>query len=253
MPTAGEDMAELEAWALQRDWFYRYKLPSGAHTDGPIPEITRLHDSRRQSMVAVLERRFGDQLPQIDCIDIASHEGFFSFELARRTRSVRGIDVRPDSVEAATRMARLQGLPNASFVQGDILDVRPSEFGPADFVLLYGLIYHTEEPLRMLRIAGELARDTLLVETQITGFELSGSLEWGHYKSLKPIEGWFALTADDSHREGGTTAMTLIPSTNAVIYALRNLGFRQCELIPAPVDEPEQLARGKRAVIVAHR
>jgi tRNA (mo5U34)-methyltransferase len=247
------DLAALEQWALGREWFYRYQLPSGAVTPGPIEPILRLHEARRDMMLSVLAERFGDRLSQIDCIDLASHEGFFSFELARRTQSVRGVDVRGDSVEAARKMAVLQGLTNTEFVTRDVNDLSVASFAPADFVLLYGLIYHTEDPVRVLRIASELTRDTLLIETQVTGLELGGGVEWGHYKAHKPIEGMFVVIADDQHREGGTTGIALIPSVSALRFILGRMGFAKVQVIAPPVDEPEQLARGHRVVIAAHR
>jgi tRNA (mo5U34)-methyltransferase len=253
MTTDTDDLASLEAWALSRDWFYRYQLPSGAVTPGPVDLILTLHDARRDMMLRALSERFGDRLSTTDCLDLASHEGFFSFELARRTRSVRGVDVRADSVEAARRMAILQGLTNVEFLHADVRDLTVERVGAADVVLLYGLLYHTEDPIRILRIASELTRDTLLIESQVTALELGGDVEWGHYKSRKTIEGLFYLVADDHHREGGTTAMALIPSVSALRFALGHLGFPNVRVIPPPSDEPEQLARGRRAVIVAHR
>jgi tRNA (mo5U34)-methyltransferase len=247
------DLLSLEAWALARDWFYRYQLPSGAFTPGPSDLILRLHDARRDMLLHVLSERFGARLPEIDCIDLASHEGFFSFELARRTRSVRGVDVREDSVAAARNMAVLQGLENVEFFAADVRNLTKQSFAPADVVLLYGLIYHTEDPIRILRTAAELARDTLVIESQVTALELTGDVEWGHYKSRKRIEGLFYVVADDHHREGGTTPIALIPSVEALRFTLGHLGFPNVRVVTPPEDEPEQLARGRRAVIVAHR
>jgi len=253
LDTNPQNLEALEKWALTRDWFYRYQLPSGAITPGPVDEILRLHEARRDTMLSVLSDRFGDRLSQIDCIDLASHEGFFSFELARRTRSVRGVDVRSDSVEAARKMAILQGVTNTDFVTRNVYDLSVASFPPADFVLLYGLIYHTEDPVRVLRTASELARDTLLIETQVAALELGGDVEWGHYKSRKPIEGIFVVIADDHHREGGTTGIALIPSVSALRFVLGQMGFATVHLIAPPADEPEQLARGRRVIIAAHR
>ena len=253
MTSDNQTLADLEAWAGAREWFYRYRLPSGAYTDGPSPDVWRLHEVRRDMMLEVLDGRFGARLRDIECIDLASHEGFFSFELARRTRSVRGVDVRADSVDAARRMAILQDLSNVAFTVADVRSLDDRRFAPADFVLLYGLLYHTEDPIRVLRTAASLTRDTLLIETQTTDLELRGHVEWGHYQWRRPIEGVFYVVEDDEHREGGTSGVALIPSVSALTFVLSRLGFASVRTVPPPADSPEQLARGKRVVVVAHR
>ena len=166
---------------------------------------------------------------------------------------MRGFDVNGESVEAARRMLEIQGVSNGRFEAIDVRDVDAAAVGTAEFVLLYGLLYHAEDPMRMLRLAASLTADTLLIETQVTGFDIKGSIEWGTYQSRKPVLGLFALIDDDHNREGGNTGLALVPSVDAVRSALLRLGFIRADLVTDFNAETEQLRRGQRVIIAAHR
>lgn len=246
-----DDQAQLLDWVRARRWFYEFVLPDGSVTDcDAMEEVRALHRMRRDAMKSVCADVFGAGLANADAIDLASHEGWFALELARTVRSVRGYDVNPASVEAAQRMARLQGVTNVAFTHCDIRSLDGAAAAPADAVLMYGLLYHVEDPLRFLRIAAGLARRLLLIETQVTGVELEMDVEFGYHRWMRPVHGMFALIDDDDNREGGNTGLALIPSTRALNHCLDRLGFSRVEVFPVPADGPEQLAR-KRRVIVA--
>lgn len=246
--------AKTLAWAKNRVWFYGFGLPDGSVTaTNTTQEVARLHEARRRAMVAVLDRRFGSRLSRIDAIDLASHEGWFSLDLAKRVRAVRGFDVNPESVAAARNMSELLRIENVSFEISDVRDIQTDEVQPASFVLLYGLLYHAEDPIRMLRIAAALTTDTLLIETQVAPWEFTGSVEWGSSESRKPVLGWFALIDDDDNREGGNTGLALVPSIEAIRQALLRLGFARADVVTDFNGDAEQMRRGQRAVIAGFR
>jgi ubiquinone/menaquinone biosynthesis C-methylase UbiE len=250
MDLMADDQSKLLDWARARSWFYEFDLPGGGVTPcDALEEVRAFHRVRRYVMVRVFSDIFGDRLASVDAIDLASHEGWFSLELAKRMRHVRGFDVNPESLDAAQRMARLQGIENVSYMLGDIrhLDEQPIE--PADAVLMYGLLYHVEDPLRFLRIASRLARRAVLIETQVTGVELEMDVEFGMYRWMRPVYGTFVLIDDDNNREGGNTGLAMIPSTAALRHCLTRLGFSNVYTISIPADGPEQLARRRRIII----
>lgn len=244
----------LRQSVLERTWFYRFRLPDGAVTrTDSNQEVLNLHEARRRAMLHVLDLRFPERVREIDAIDLASHEGWFSLELAKRVRRVRGYDINPASVEAAQRVCALFPVANLEFAIADVRAMQAPGTPPAEFVLLFGLLYHVEDPFRILRIAASLATDTLLIETQLTGWDISGAVEFGSYEWRKPILGWFALVDDDHNREGGTTGVALIPSLEAVRQSLLRLGFVRVQVIDAFNAGAEQLRRGQRAIIAAFR
>ena len=248
------DRAELLSWVRSRRWFYEFPLPDGGATDcDAMEEVRALHRSRRDAMRMVLTDVFGDELSAAEAIDLASHEGWFSLELASRMRAVRGYDVNLESVEAARRMAALQGVANVAFTHCDIRDLERERVEPADAVLMYGLLYHVEDPIRILRIASDLARRVVLIETQVTGVELEMDVEFGHHRWMRPVHGIFALIDDDDNREGGNTGLAMIPSPQALKHCLSRFGFSRVQTVPISLDGPEQLARKRRVIIAGIR
>jgi hypothetical protein len=241
------------AQVASRRWFYEFDLPWGGRTPSPGPETVHLHETRMAMMCEVIKARFGDRLGDIECLDLACHEGWFSFELGRLTRSVRGIDSSSYNIAGAQLIKRAQDHDNVTFIETDMLELEPSSTKPADFVLLYGLMYHLEDPMRALRVASSLCRDTLLIETQLPGLELTGKIEWGRHDSFRDIRGIFYLVDDQDNYEGGPTDMALVPSLAALRWALSRMGFARVELVPPPAGGAEQLVRGSRGVIAAYR
>lgn len=242
-------MADLTA-IKERVRFYEFELPDGSFTRSDIPEEVRAVHSTRRDM---LRRVLRDHVPDaagLTALDLASHEGFFSVELARHFRSVHGIEVRPESLAAAQQITRALGVRNVSFTQGDL---QKMEFDPkhqADFVLLYGLLYHVENPIHVLRLASSLARRDILVETQVFPYEITGPLEDGHYAWQREVHGVFSLSVDyAARREGGSTDIALVPSLNALVFLLRNFGFTETRVIAAEPHEYEQFRRRSRVVV----
>src|SRR6476660_5601097 len=95
---------DLEETALAQKWFYRFTLPSGRTTELYIPDdVELIHQTRREMMLQALDPVFaapGD----LTAIDFASHQGFFSFELARRCRQVLGLEYQQRHVDSANLM-----------------------------------------------------------------------------------------------------------------------------------------------------
>src|SRR6476469_9483109 len=96
---------DLEQHILARKWFYRYQLPSGAWTSLYIPDdVAQIHETRLVMMWSALSSFFEQAGNSLTAIDIASHQGFFSIELARRCRHVLGLEYQQRHVEAANLM-----------------------------------------------------------------------------------------------------------------------------------------------------
>jgi tRNA (mo5U34)-methyltransferase len=240
--------------AKQRVWFYEFELPDGSRTRTDIPaEISHIHTSRRDKLRKVLERKVPNAA-ELTAIDFASHEGYFALELARHFRTVLGLEFRNESIEASRLMTDLLGVTNLSFRQADLQRMEYDPTLQADFVLIYGLIYHLENPIHVLRLASALARRHVLIETQVFPYDLSGRIENGHFMSQREAHGVFSLSADASEtREGGSTDLALVPSLNALLFILRRLGFPEIEVIRPDTDDYEQFRRGSRVIIYAGR
>ena len=233
-----------------RTWFYEFELPDGTRTSSHLPEpVKPIHTSRRDKLLRIIRDRV-DHPSELSAIDFSSHQGYYSIELARHFKSVRGYEFRPSSIDAARLITDVLGIGNIEYIQSDL---QKMEFDPrlsADFILVYGLIYHLENPIHTIRLASQLCRKHILIETQVFPFDVSGNLEDGHYTTMRRAEGVFALVPDNAqHRQGGSTDIALVPSLNGLVFLLRTFGFSEISVVPAGIDDYEQFRRGTRVVV----
>ncbi len=247
-------MVSLEEEILAREWFYEFTLPSGAVTrTNFVGDQGNIHPTRLRMMWQVVEPFFGDRLAGVTALDIASHEGYFAYHLARRCRSVLGLEVNPASIAAAKQIRDLYGLSNLEFMQVDLNDFTHSMIQPADLVLAFGIIYHLENPVGVLRRLRSLTRELLLIETQTTMLELSGAIDWGAHWAQNQLDGVFGILAGSpGARDGGTSDIVLVPSREGLLWILRQLGFNRVEVIPPPTDAYQQLLMGRRIMVAAY-
>ena len=243
-----DDMAAIKA----RRWFYEFELPDGSVTESYLgPSFRPIHQALRARLRQVIAERVANPRG-LTAIDLACHEGFFTVELARHFRHVRGVDVRLENIDGARLIARALGLSNATFDVADVLTLPTDEHFKADLVTMFGLIYHLENPLQAIRTAAALTRRHLVIETQVFPYDLTGRIEDGGFHQQRNVQGVFALVPDyPEHREGGATGFALVPSVNALVFALQAMGFPTVEMINMGDGDYEQYARGARVVVLA--
>jgi len=248
--------AELEQRVLDKTWFYRYRLPSGRETksydDGALDPI---HATRLAMMDAELARAWPRGLAGLSAVDLACHQGYFTMALAQRgVANVTGVDARSEHVEDARLIAQALGLSNAAIAQHDVHRVDASVLGTHDIVLCFGLIYHLEDPVGALRVARSLCKGVCLVETQVVP-NLSGNVDWGSYRFVKPLKGVFGII-DETHEVHGPemsiTGVCLAPSTEGLLWIMHAIGFRDVRLIEPPADAYEQHRYGKRVMVAGY-
>jgi tRNA (mo5U34)-methyltransferase len=236
----------------KRVWFYEFDLPDGSRTSTDIPpDILPIHVSRRDKLRQIIRERVQNS-ETLEAIDFASHEGYYSIELSRHFKFVRGFEFREESLIGARLITDVLGIKNVEYISADLQRMEFDPRSAADFVLVYGLIYHLENPIQVIRLASQLCRKHLLLETQVFPYQLSGTIEDGYYTNERAVEGVFALTRDYSaRREGGSTDIALVPSLNSVVWLLQVFGFTETFVVPSGPDDYEQFRRGRRVVIYA--
>lgn len=249
-PEAAPDTGAALRAVKDRVWFYEFELPDGTVTRTDIaPEMRHIHTARRDKLRRVIRERVPGAAG-LEALDFASHEGYYTIELARHFASARGLEIRPDSIRAARLITGAMALGNVEFREADLQTMRPEDTPGADFVLVYGLLYHLEDPIHTLRLAAALARKHILIETQVFPYDITGPLEDGHYTRQRPVQGVFSLSADyAAHREGGSTDLALVPSLNALLFLMKTFGFTEIEVLKPDPDDYEQFTRGARVVV----
>jgi len=247
----------LEAIVLGREWFYEFRLPGGKMTKCYLPDkVKSIHRTREKMLLDYLDRRVGSRWKELRCLDIACHEGYFALMLAKKgCREVVGVDARPEHIESANLMRDLYDLKNVTFQQGDLFQLNTAELGRFDIVLLFGVLYHVPDILGALRITRLLTKELCVIETQIAP-EMAAELEWGTKDNLKRIEGCLAIVDESGELSSGNmeaaiTSVSLVPSRKALLFLLRQIGFRSLEIRPAFPFAYEQLTRETRLMIAA--
>jgi tRNA (mo5U34)-methyltransferase len=251
--TGKYDSEKLNA-AKERTWFYEFDLPDGTQTRTDVPADWRpVHYSRRRHLREVIAEHVPDAA-HLTASDFASHEGYFSIELARHFSFVRGFEIRRESLEAAQLITSVSGLRNVEYVSADLQTMTFDEKWRSDFVLVYGLIYHMEDPIHVLRLASQMCRRHILIETQVFPYDVTGRIEDGNYQNLRTVEGTFALTPDyPAGREGGSTSVALVPSLNALLFLLRHFGFADVRVLQPTQEDYEQYRRGSRVIVYGRK
>jgi hypothetical protein len=247
------DTTEIEARILDQKWFYRYTLPSGRETELYVPEeVEHIHRTRRDMMRAVLAPVFAEHPGALTAIDVASHQGWFSVELARHCRSVLGLEYQARHVESARLIAECLGLPNLRFVQENVESMPPGRYEPADIVINFGLMYNLENPIGVLRRCRELTKRVLLIETQTTILDLEGAVDSGHHSASNYMHGyWGVFAGNPDNIDGSASDIVFYPSRQGLCWVLRRLGFREVEVLTPPQGAYQQLATGKRIMVAA--
>jgi tRNA (mo5U34)-methyltransferase len=252
------DQAKAIALMHQRDWFYHYSLPDGSATSSYLPAgVEAIHTTRLAMLTPVLDAFLRERDgQQVAALDIACHQGYFTLELARRGLSdVYAIDNRSGHLSDTALVARAYGCNNVRTGQFDIEDARAQEIGGRyDIVLMLGLIYHVENPIRILRLARALCRGICVIETQLVP-NMNGLVDWGSWQFQRPMVASFGIIdeTDETHGpEASAHGICVTPSYEALLWCMRKVGFTRIEKMVVPTGGYEQLATGKRVMVVGY-
>ncbi len=245
--------SDLLEWVKQRTWFYEFRLPDGSATRTNNPSaVAAIHTTREQHLERLIRANVKDAR-SLSALDLASHEGYYSIVLSRHFGQVVGVEQRAESIASAAKITELLGATNVAYRQARVEELRVEECR-ADFVLMYGLLYHVQDPIGMLQQVARLTRRYLCIETQVLPFDVSGRVEDGHYLWMRPIQGLFGVVQDyPDEREGGTTAFAMVPTANALTWLLGKLGFTKVSIVEPQQDDYEQFWRRQRIIVFAER
>ncbi|HYB94289.1 MAG TPA: methyltransferase domain-containing protein [Vicinamibacterales bacterium] len=234
----------------EQKWFYEFVLPDGTTTESYLaPAARAIHATREK----VLRRYLNDRQDlRSTALDVACHEGFFSMVLADYFTSVTAFDKNTDSIVKARQITSLLGRPDITFKDSSVEAWDPG--AGADFVLCFGLLYHVENPVAIIRKLATLAGKAICIESQVLPFNVTGAIEDGAHNWQRSLRGTFGLCADYSHSpEGGTTDFALVPSREALRFLLTSFGFADIQFYTPERGDYEQYVRGHRVIVFATR
>lgn len=239
-----------------RDWFYEFELPDGTRTRSHLPPgVEKIHETRLALMEQALDAAVGRDCSGLSALDLACHQGWFSMHLARRGfRSILGVDGRDEHLADARLMAEVLGVKSFTTRKLDLEEARAADVGEHDVTLMLGLLYHLENPVRVLRLARAATRKLMLIETQVVP-HMSGIVDWGSWRFQRHMVGAFGIideTEETHASEASVHGICLAPSIQTLEWLLRRVGFGRVERLMPPADGYEQLVGHKRAMFAAH-
>lgn len=209
---------DFRAKVYARPWFHRIDLRNGIVTPGIDDSPAKLKH------IHMPENLAGKSV-----IDIGTYDGFFSFEAERRGASrVLATD---HYCWTATGMGDGEGFQIArralgSQVEAQLIpveEISPETVGMFDVVLFLGVLYHSQDPLRYLRIARSVCSEMMILETHLDARDYP-------HPAMVFYPGK-TLNNDSSNFWG--------PNQKCVEAMLREVGFRK--LIVFPPYQPARI------------
>ena len=247
---------ELLERVRARQWFYEFELPDGTRTKSYLPAgVEKIHATRALLMDQALDAAVGRDCSALTAVDLACHQGWFSMRLAQRGfREIVGVDGRDDHLADANLVAQALGVRSFRTLKADLEEAKAADIGSYDVTLMLGLLYHLENPVRVLRLARAVTRRTLVIETQVVP-HMSGIVDWGAYTFQRHMVGAFGIideTEETHANEASIHGICLAPSIEALAWLLKRVGFARVERLLPPPDGYEQLVAQKRVMFAAH-
>jgi SAM-dependent methyltransferase len=136
------------------------------NVQGSVPKLV-LGDPRTD-FLTTLRAIYPEGLEGRSVLDCGCNSGEYLF-LAKEAGAGRcyGFDVREQWIEQAQFLAENRAGPteDMAFELLNLYDLKSRKFEPFDVVLFNGLFYHLPDPISGLQIAGELAKETLIINT----------------------------------------------------------------------------------------
>lgn len=255
---AADDRLNAEIAAGTR-WIYPWVLRDGRELEIAGDWLPDVHATRERLIEPTVRAALEAAGEGATALDLACNEGWFSHRLLDWGASkVVGVDVREVNVERATMLRDHYGIPpeRLELVQGDVFELDPEALGRFDVVLLLGLIYHVEDPTKVIRLARACTKAVCAIETQLTTHDEPIRFGAGRPEMYREAPGSFAVLVEEgpevmSSLASTGTVLSLIPNRAALVDMVRVAGFETWEFPePAPTDEP-QYAGGDRVVVLA--
>jgi SAM-dependent methyltransferase len=148
-------------------------------------------------------------------LDLGCGLGHYAKFLQGHGLQVLGVDGRAENVEEARRR-----YPEINFELADAQDPKLTQLGKFDLVFCFGLLYHLENPFRVIRSIAAMASRLALVEGIV-------------YPSPEPA---MMLMDENQGGDQGLEYMAFYPSEVCLVKMLRRSGLQQCF---TPVQMPE--------------
>lgn len=238
-----------------RKWFYPYRLPDGSTVSSyHSNNVQNIHETRWSMLKDCMDRLLAETGSRGRAIDIGCHQGYFTIGMRQAGfEEVVGIDARESHIDDSRLMAEALGLDRLTLECAHIDNIEPELLGSFDLVLMFGLLYHLENPIGALRCCRRLCRGICVIETQLAP-NTSGFIDFGSPEFVRQLRGSFNIVDETDEQDGletGVSGISLVPSYEALVWSLMKVGFSNVTPLAPPKDGWDQLVHHKRVMVVA--
>ena len=205
--------------------------------------------SPRHAFVQTLQTIYPTGIEQRSFLDCGCNCGAFCF-WAKELGAGRafGFDVREHWIRQAELIQRYRKLPLVEFAAIDIFDLPRRPMPRFDITLVKGLVHLLSDPVTGLKIAADLTREVLILNTPVSDFLASEPEQGGLFLNLQRTESLL----------GAAGRVGWLPSgPNVLVQLLKWLGFEHVkvhyQIKPARDAEPSapNSLQGRVEVIAA--
>ena len=179
------------------------------------------YDALNTARSATLERLLPELKKRLElktALDLGCGLGYYSQILHGCGFDVLGVDGRDENIEEAKRR-----YPHLRFQVADAQDPTLSNLGSFDLVFCFGLLYHLENPFRVVRTLAALSAKVTLIEGIV-------------YPSPEPV---MVLMNENMGEDQGLNFMAFYPSEACLVKMLRSSGLAACYTPDRSPDHPE--------------
>jgi len=230
------------------DWFYSFEFSNGAATNVSDSLVKKIHSDRAEIIFSYLDQLYEEKWQNIECLDIACNQGWFSSQLAiRGAHKVTGFDVRERHIKMANTINGLSSLSNLNFQVQDFFDVDSDSGKKYDLVFFLGVLYHLDNPLQAIRKIRSLTKKLCVIETQVAKPNPELECCWG--SAPNRIGPAIALIESDSVHVGSNKPLVLVPTLNALYRMLYACGFEHL-FLGIPTDTMQKQYQNFDRVII---
>lgn len=249
---------EREALQIQLErfgpWLHAMDLGCGLTTPVLDKWVMEAAVARKNMIWPALERSFGSRWAEVDCIDVACGEGFFTSHLSRfGPRRILAIDARQANVAKARFVAQCQRCQNVRIEVGNAYDLSPESTGTFGLCLCLGLLFHVEDPMYVIRRLRSVTRELCVIDTQVAQPDpvTFGWLGADRRLSTDCVLALHEESDTQWNESASVTGLGLIPSEPALRRMLLHAGFRKLEKLPPVESSFDAFMTGDRVIFLA--
>lgn len=202
-------------------WYYQFELKHGIKTkiNKFMPEhytpaqMADVHKKRANHILQPLQKILGTKIRQMEVIDFACNGGYYSIEILKKgAKRVLGIDEKKIHIEQAKFISEVLELKNIEFREMNAYKANVETVGAFDISICIGLIYHTNQPMLLLKNIYDVTKYIAIIES---------------YVSDRPDSVLEVNYEDNSKLNNARNdSIVFIPSKSSLIRMLRATGFK---------------------------